>query len=444
MCAQYFVGTWKGDLEVMGQKLPLVFHIQKDNLGYSSTIDSPLQGAMGIVVDKTELANDEIVLTQNAMNAQFKGKIVQGALSGNFVQNGFSIPLTMQKSSESNVLNRPQTPKPPFAYTVEEVSIVNNKQGNQLGGSLVLPPNFKKSSPIVVFITGSGAQNRDEALFGHQPFAVIADYLAQKGIASLRMDDRGVGASEKGKEGATSADFATDISSAVDFLKGKGFKNIGLIGHSEGGMIAPMVAVENNSVKFMVLLAAPGIPIAELMVQQNDAMGRIAGLSDEILKENAKINATSYQKIIQYKGHDLSKDLLPFLEEQLQKSGGSRASGPEVKEKALQQVKVLSSPWFVYFLKFNPSIYLDKIRIPTLALNGSLDLQVAAKSNLQGIRQSLEKAGNSKSEVVELSDLNHLFQTATTGNPTEYGQIEETFSPTALEKIASWILKLKN
>lgn len=441
--AQDFVGTWKGDLDVMGQKLPLVFHIQKKEKQYSATIDSPMQGALGIPVDKTEVNQDEIILTQTAMNAVFKGKIIDGALNGNFVQNGFSLALVLQKvTPEQTKLTRPQTPQPPFSYQVEEVDILNNQQGNRLAGSLVVPKKFKKSSPIVVMITGSGTQNRDEELFEHKPFAVIADYLAQKGIASLRMDDRGAGKSEAGKKEATTADFATDIASAVEFLKQKGYTNIGLIGHSEGGMIAPMVATENKSVRFIILLAAPGIPIAQLMVEQNNNMGKIAGLSEEILKQNAKVNTEVYQKIIHYKGNNIQRDVLPLLEEQLQKSVGTSISPEVIKEKAQEQLNVITSPWFLYFLKFNPSDYLSKVKIPTLALNGSLDMQVTAKDNLKGIEKALLKAGNKHFKTIELVGLNHLFQKATTGNPSEYGQIEETFSPQALATIADWILAL--
>ena len=442
--SQDFVGSWNGDLEVMGQKLPLVFHISKNDNGYSTKFDSPMQGAMGIPMDKTEVANQEISIRNTAMNAVFKGKISDGKLSGKFTQNGFDLPLVLSKMDKNTVvLNRPQEPKPPFDYTTEELSIKNEIQGNILAGSLVIPKNYKKNSPVVIMITGSGEQNRDEELFGHKPFLVIADYLAKNGIASLRLDDRGIGGSENGKKGATSADFATDISSAVNDLVAHGFQNIGLLGHSEGGMIAPMVATQNKNVKFLVLLAAPGIPISDLLVIQNDKMGKLAGLPDNILAINRKTNKEIYDFVKNHKGADLEKDLLPYIETQIKKGANGKMTSEEITEKSKKEVEIYENPWFQYFLKFIPDSYLSKVRIPVLALNGSLDMQVTAKENLEGIRKSLTKAGNKKFEIVVFPNLNHLFQTATTGSLLEYGQIEETFSPVVLKKISDWVLTIR-
>lgn len=439
--AQDFSGSWKGELDVMGQKLPLVFNITKNDKGYSSTIDSPSQGATGIAVDKTEVANGEITLTQAMLNATYKGKIVDGKLTGTFTQNGFDIPLTLDKfEQKAAVLNRPQTPKPPFDYNSEEVTIKNPTEGNTLAGTLASPKNFKKTSPILVMITGSGAQNRNEELFGHQPFWVIADNLAKKGIATLRMDDRGVGGSAKGKEGPTSADFATDINAAVDYLVKQGYKNIGLIGHSEGGMIAPMVASENKNVKFMVLLAGPGEPIKELMLQQNEMIGKANAMSSEQLELIKTNNEKIYDFIINYKGNNLEKDTQDFLIKYFTDLGSAKDQAEKISETLTKQV---ANPWFAYFIKFNPDSYLSKIKIPVLALNGSLDTQVSAKENLAGIKNSLSKAGNKNFKTIEFPGLNHLFQTSTTGSPNEYNQIEETISPKVLDTISSWILGLK-
>ena len=441
--AQDYNGTWKGDLDVMGQKLPLVFHIAQQSGAYSSTIDSPMQGALGIKMDKTEVDDKGISITNTSMNMVFKGRIQDGTLKGDFIQNGLTLPLVLSKTTEeATVLNRPQTPTPPFDYTTEDFTIKNEVEGNVLAGTLVIPKNYKKTSPVVVMITGSGAQNRDEQLFGHKPFLVIADDLAKKGIASFRMDDRGVGGSEKGKDGATSADFATDISSAVDDLAAHGFKTIGLLGHSEGGMIAPMVANMNKKVKYMVLLAAPGIPISDLMVIQNDNMGRLAGLPDDVLKKNKKINEEIYAYVKNYKGQHLDQDIRGYMEKELKSSDGMKMTDDEIQKLIQDEVKVLTNPWYVYFLKFNPEEYLSKVKIPVLALNGSLDMQVSARENLEGIRKSLAKAGDRYFEVVEMPGLNHLFQTAKTGSPSEYGQIEQTIAPEVLKKISEWIWKL--
>ncbi len=331
---------------------------------------------------------------------------------------------------------RPQNPKAPFPYNDEEVTFSNSAEGNRLAGTLTVPENFVKKSPAVILISGSGAQNRDSELMGHKPFLVIADHLARNGIASLRIDDRGTGNSEKGKEGATSEDFAGDISSAVQFLKHKGFSNIGLIGHSEGGMIAPMVATKNNDVKFLVLLAAPGVSGKQLLLKQADDIGKVSGLSEQMLKNNAELNSKIYSFVSDYKGNNLKKDV-----EELIKKNLKDIPADQVEAVAAQQSEIVALPWFTYFLKSNPAEYLSKIKIPVLALNGSKDLQVNAKENLAAIEKNLQSAGNKNFETREIPDLNHLFQHAETGNPAEYEKIEETFAPVVLQKITSWILK---
>lgn len=340
------------------------------------------------------------------------------------------------------VLNRPQTPKPPFDYIVEDVEFKNETQGNLLAGTLSLPKD-KKNFPIAILITGSGAQNRDEEILGHKPFAVIADDFAKKGIATLRLDDRGVGGSEKGKENPTAFDFSTDINSAVKYLFQKGYKNIGLIGHSEGGMIAPMVANENKNVKFMVLLAGPGIPITDLMVTQNYEVGKSQGVQESELQENTKNLNQIYGFIKKYQGNDLKADLSKYVTSILEKNDEYKDNPKKIEEIVNLNVNTITNPWFLYFLKQNPQLQLQKIKIPTLALNGSKDVQVSAKENLNGIKKSLTKAGNKNFKIEEIQSVNHLFQTAKTGAVSEYSEIEETFSPTVLNIMSDWILKLK-
>lgn len=450
--SQDISGTWYGGLDIQGQKLPLVIHISEKNKVYSSTFDSPLQGAKGIAVEKTTFINNELILDATVVGFIYKGKLSNQKIEGNFSQNGMNLPMTLTRNEEKTVQNRPQTPIKPYPYETTDVSFKNDIQGNLLAGTIAAPKNFDKKAPILVMITGSGAQNRDEELFGHKPFLVISDYLARKGIATLRLDDRGVGASEKGKEGATSEDFATDINSAVQYLQKNGYTNIGLIGHSEGGMIAPMVANKNKNVKFLVLLAGPGIPINELLYKQTYDIGKISGETEEDLKSNEIVAKKIYEFIKNYKGKNLKADLKKMIVANLTILAQSQpnAEGISVAEEqaaiekmAEDQAVLVEDPWYLYFINYNPDQYLSTIKIPVLALNGSLDLQVSAKENLAGIKKSLTKAGNKKFEIVQFDDLNHLFQTAKTGNPTEYGQIEETFSPNVLEKISDWVLKLK-
>ena len=432
--SQDISGSWYGNLDVQGQKLPLVIHIEKNGTDLKSTFDSPMQGAKGIPIQKTLFENNELTITAPNLGITFKGTYNVDKIEGNFMQSGLNLPLLLTRNAETTVVKRPQTPKPPFNYNSIDVTFKNESEGNMLAGTIASPKNFNKKSPILIMITGSGSQDRNEQMFEHQPFLVIADDLAKKGIATLRLDDRGVGDSEEGKVGATSADFATDINSAVHYLVTSGYQNIGLIGHSEGGMIAPMVADMNKNVKFLVLLAAPGIPIIDLTLDQNKKLAQGANLPKEDIDEILSIKAKTFTYAKKYSGNNFKTDLTKYLEENFPEMTAQE------KEAYLAQI---SSSWFRYFIKFNPDDYLSKVKIPVLAVGGSLDLQVSAKENLAGIKNSLTKAGNKNFTTEEFAGLNHLFQTAKTGNPSEYGQIEETFSPKVLEKLSTWILPLK-
>ena len=441
--SQNILGTWYANLDIQGNKLPIVFHIDKEANLFKSTFDSPMQGAKGIPIQKTTFENNELTLDVPNMGIMFKGKFNGEIIDGTFSQNGMNLPLILSRKNLASTANRPQEPKPPFNYNIEEVKFKNDVENNLLAGTLASPKNFNKKFPVLVMITGSGVQNRDEELFGHKPFLVISDDLAKKGIATLRLDDRGAGESEKGKEGPTTEDFSTDINSAVNYLVKNGYQNIGLIGHSEGGMIAPMVADLNKKVKFLVLLAGPGIPIETLMLQQTNDMAKMSGADEKVLETNALLNRKMYSFINNYKGDHLKNDLKQLLISDLKKLPADQLPPDQIEATAEQQAQQISSAWFRYFLKFNPDLYLSKVKIPVLAIDGSLDLQVSAKENLAGIRKSLTKAGNKNFETVEFEGLNHLMQTAKTGIPAEYGQIEETISPKVLDKVSSWILALK-
>lgn len=422
--AQDITGSWSGELAVQGMSLPLVFHIKKVGDELISKMDSPKQGAKDIPLGATTFINNQLVLNAPALGLSYSGKYNNDTFEGFFKQGGMEFPMLLARQK---LVNRPQTPKAPFDYEIEEVSFTNTIDKNTLAGTLTTPKNFNKKSPILIMITGSGSQNRDEELFDHKPFAVIADDFTKKGIATLRIDDRGIGGSSKGASTDTSANFATDINAAVLFLTNKGFTNIGLIGHSEGGMIAPMVATNSKNVRFLVLMAAPGTPIDELLVEQNYLAGKLAGMSEEKLAENKKTNKNIYSFIMNYSGTNYEKDLRSFLEKE----------GQIVDEAVLSQMK---NPWLLYFLKFNPETYLSKVTIPVLAINGSLDFQVPAKANLAAIKNALTKAKNKNFETHEFEGMNHLFQECKTGALAEYGEIEQTISPQVLDKMSSWIL----
>lgn len=341
---------------------------------------------------------------------------------------------------ESLKNNRPQTPKPPYSYKTEDIKFKNEVEGNLLAGTISTPSD-KKNFPIAVMITGSGAQTRDEELLGHKIFAVIADYLAKNGIGTLRIDDRGMGESEKGKAGATSADFATDINSAVNFLARRGYTNIGLIGHSEGGLIAPIVANENKNVKFQVLLAGPGVTGKQILLQQTYDISKAAGADESSLKSNREMSEKIFNYAAQYKGSNLYEDLKKYIITSLGSNPSFKDNPKALEALAESNAKGFTDPWLAYFIKHDPTQVLEKTKTPTLALNGSLDLQVAAAQNLPAIKNALIKAGNRDFEVLEIPGLNHLFQTAKTGSPKEYEEIEETFSPKALEIMKNWIQK---
>ncbi|KEY18645.1 alpha/beta hydrolase family protein [Kaistella antarctica] len=432
--SQDLTGSWYGNLDVQGQKLPLVIHIKIEGNDLKSSFDSPLQGAKGIPIKTTSFENNELKFAAPDLGITFNGKLNNDKIEGTFAQSGLNLPLILTRNEKTVVMIRPQTPKPPFSYNSEDITFKNDTEGNLLAGTIATPKNLNKKSPILVMSTGSGAQDRNEEMFDHKPFLVISDDLAKKGIATLRLDDRGIGGSEKGKENATSADFATDINSAVNYLMKMGYKNIGLIGHSEGGMIAPVVANKNKNVKFLVLLAAPGIPIFDLVLDQNKKIAESTNLPQEAIDEVLAIKFKTFSYAQRYEGKDFKVDFTKYLEENYPKMR---------KQEREPFIAQMSSEWFRYFIKFNPDDYLSKVKIPVLAVNGSLDMQVSAKENLEGIKKSLTRAGNKRFEIVEFEDLNHLFQTAKTGSPAEYGQIEETFSSKVLNKMSSWILSLK-
>jgi pimeloyl-ACP methyl ester carboxylesterase len=340
---------------------------------------------------------------------------------------------------------RPQEPKRPFPYGEEEVSYENQKANAKLAGTLTLPPG-KGPFPAVVLITGSGQQDRDESLFGHRPFFVLADYLTRRGIAVLRVDDRGVGGSTGNASQATSADFADDVRAGVAYLKGRKEIDpgrIGLIGHSEGGLIAPMVAAESNDIRFIVLLAAPGLPGDKLLETQGTAVLKSTGATDKVIQRQrqlqqrlfAIIKESKESSTLEKRLKDVIADEEAKLDEDEKKAFGS------LKTTVESQLTLMRSPWLRFFLTYDPRGTLAKVRCPVLAMNGDKDVQVDAKENLPAIAQALEVGGNRDVTIKELPKTNHLFQTCTTGALSEYAQIEETLSPAALELMGDWIVK---
>jgi len=440
--AQNIVGEWSGELDIQGTKLPLVFRISKTDKGFTTTIDSPMQGVKDIPTGQTDFSNNQLTIVASKMMMEYKGVLENNAIQGTFTQGGMSLPLNLQAGTGAVKMNRPQQPKAPFDYMIEDVSFVNPKDKNTLAGTFTYPKN-KKDFPVVVLITGSGAQNRDSELFGHKAFWVIADDFAKKGIGVLRLDDRGTGSSSKGSMHDTSENFATDISTAVDFLFQKGYKNIGLAGHSEGGMIAPITALMNQKVKFLISMAGPGIPIDELMVLQTQAVLKSQGATEEEVQRTSENNRKLYSFVKNYKGANLENDTKQFLIKEFTNANPDKKIDSEIEEQINSQVFQITYPWFVYFLKYNPDTNWSKIKIPVLAINGDKDIQVLAKENLDGIKKSLDKAQNKKVTLKTFENLNHLLQTCKVCSVEEYAELEETISPNVLQTISDWILSLK-
>ncbi|WP_439489661.1 alpha/beta hydrolase family protein [Algoriphagus sp.] len=343
-------------------------------------------------------------------------------------------------------IDRPQEPSKPYPYYTEEITFKNNHSHVTLAGTLTLP-SAAGNYPAVILISGSGAQNRDEEISGHKPFLIISDHLTKLGIAVLRYDDRGVGKSTGNFKTATTADFASDVASAIEFLKTRkeiDKDKIGLIGHSEGGLVAPMVASDSKDVSFIVLLAGPGIEIMKVLLMQQELIARANGLSEPEIKEYIlPVHEEAYRMIsMSTDGRTLKTDLARLIGQSYDNSPADLMPSEMSREEIVStQSDKWSSEWFRNFLKYDPASILEKVTCPVLALNGEKDLVVTPKENLSGIINALKKGGNSRVTVKELPNLNHLFQNCETGSPAEYATIEETFSPDALKEISDWILK---
>jgi fermentation-respiration switch protein FrsA (DUF1100 family) len=429
-------GTWAGTLDTGSIKLRIVFHILNTEDGLTATMDSPDQGAKGIPVTGITRDGSTVKIELKQADGVFEGKLDDklSTIDGTWTQGGGSLPLVVKRVKEVSELEirRPQNPIRPYPYADEDVSYANKSADITLAGTLTIPAN-NCPCPGVLLIAGSGQHDRDEALMGHSPFLVLSDYLTRKGIVVLRADKRGVGKSGGKYAAATTADFASDAEAGIAFLKTRSEVNnhqIGLIGNSEGGVIGPIVAAENHDVAFIVMMAGSGVPGDEIIVEQTMLIAEANGASHEEAEKSA---SDERQLLVLVEQEKDDTELAKKLRED---------AGDKVSEAMLNaQIKALTSPWFRYFIRYDPSTALKKVTCPVLALIGSKDLQVPAEQNLPAIRKALEAGGNKNAEVDELPGLNHLFQTAKTGSPNEYGQIEETMSPIALDKIASWILK---
>ena len=448
--AQDISGTWNGLLDIGGTKLRLVMHISQADGSYTTLLDSPDQGATGIPTDKTTFVDGELRVEAAGLGMVYTGQLKEaGTIEGTFSQGGYELPLVLgrEEIEEPVAEARPQDPTD-FPYQQEEVRIDNpDAEGVTLAGTLTLPEGDAPKA-IVVLVSGSGPQNRNEEVgpFNHRPFLVLSDYLTRQGIGVLRYDDRGVAESTGDHATATSADFASDANAAIDYLAGRedlAGVQLGIAGHSEGGMIAPMVASQNEQVDFIALLAGPGTPIDELMLEQSRKISQASGVPEEVAELNRRFLAEAYTFLKTNKEEpteEIRDGVVQILRDGIEEFPAEMKNDiGDLDLFARDEAEALLSPWFRYFISFEPAHFLEQVKCPVLAINGSLDLQVPAGDNLQAIENALEAGGNTSFEIVEMPGLNHLFQQATTGAISEYREIEETFNPAAMEKIAGWI-----
>ena len=406
-------GTWSGKLDVQGTKLSLVFHLDDDN----PTMDSPDQGAKGIPIQIERKSFGGITIKVPSLGASYEGIYMVQQIVGTFKQAGMSLPLTLTPGEDKP--KRPQTPQGPFPYATEEVTFLNGDVA--LNGTLVLPQGYTRTTPVLIMVTGSGQQNRDEEIFEHKPFAVIADALARAGIATLRYDDRGISGYTGNINDCTTEDFKNDALAGVELLRTR-FDKVGVIGHSEGGTIALMLAAEKK-VDFIVSLAGMVVSGAETLVWQNKVALQGAGLTKEQIDSYCKLLETAFDV----------------------RMNGGRMPDPNdynVPDVLMQNywavVAQIQMPYMIHFLKLDMRPLLGKITCPVLALNGTKDTQVEHESNLSALRNGLQS--DSKNMIESVDGVNHLFQRCKIGAVTEYRDIEETISPAVLETIIQWIL----
>ena len=439
-----FTGHWEGTMEIPGMLMNFMVDLTYEDGTWSGTMDIPMQGAKGIPLSgiKVSGADIEFALADVLGDPIWKGILEEGKIVGTLTQSGMSIPFHLGREKVTGP-TRPQEPKPPFPYDEEEVTYNNDEI--ILTGTLTLPRQGGPY-PAVLLITGSGPQDRNEEIFGHKPFLLVADYLTRAGIAVLRVDDRGVGGSTRGSRRPTSADFVQDVLAGVGFLRLRPEidpQRVGLIGHSEGGMIAPMAAAESDEVAFIVMLAGTAVPGMDILLEQTKLITRAAGATEEQLQAQWE---AQYDALLQARaGADsilVWKAVRTLIEVQTNRLPEDQRPADEVLDaQSTQETSRVLSPWFRFFLDFDPRTVLRTVHVPVLALNGELDLQVPPYQNLPEIEATLRQAGNNDVTIREFPGLNHLFQTANTGSPAEYAMIEETMSPVVLEAVRDWILE---
>jgi pimeloyl-ACP methyl ester carboxylesterase len=433
-------GVWQGAIEGNGMRLRLQLHVTHDDQKHLlSALDSPDQGVSGLPSVKVSQKDTVFHFEIPVVKGSYTGTLnpARNVMTGTWTQSSVEQKLEFQRSDQLLAQVRPQNPVKPYPYREVEVTFPNDQAHISLSGTLTLPQG-PGPFPVVVLLSDNGPRDRDETIEGHRPFLVLSDHLTRKGIAALRFDKRGGGKSTGNYAEATIEDFAGDAQAAVTYLKTRKDldpKRIGLIGHSEGGLIAPIVASRSTDIAWLVLLAAPALKGEDILLLQSELIMKVAGIDEEQISRTLDFNRQTYALARQ------EKDPAAFetkLNDLVQSSG----MGALVPQATLQaQVRTMASPWFRYLLDYDPLPALQKTLCPVLALNGQKDLQVPPKENLSKIQEALQEAGNKDSQISQMPGLNHLFQHCPTGSPSEYGAIEETMAPEALDAVSAWVLK---
>jgi pimeloyl-ACP methyl ester carboxylesterase len=442
------IGDWNGVLSLGGQQLSLIIHLEKVGTTYSGSMDSPDQKAFGIKADKVVFEKDTLDFIISKIGLRFKGFWADTTISGEFTQGYFKAPLQLSRRKvEKKVVVKPQEPQAPFPYLEEEIVFHHVNANFDMAGTLTLPEG-EGVFPLILLISGSGPQDRNEEILGHKPFLIIADYLTKKGYAVFRYDDRGTAKSGGKFEGATSPDFASDAASALAYLKTRkdiSTTKIALAGHSEGAMLATMIAANDSSINAIIMLAGPGIPGDQLLLMQQELIATVNKVSPDEIKENTVINRSLFELINQSNDIESAtvqvEKKLKKISKKLSKSALEAYGGKT--EFVSQNLRAYINPWMYFFLRYDPAVDLKNIKCNVLALNGNKDLQVPSKINLAAIELNINNPGKIK-QVIEMPNLNHLFQNCLTGNITEYGEIQETISPEVLEKINEFLTRSWN
>ena len=454
--AQTPIENWSGILNAGGQKIELRLHLKHnaDNT-YSASWDVPIQKAIGIPASKTSLSNNKLSVEIKMIGAGYEGTITDKGdkIEGTWNQSGMNFPLNFtpfQEGQAAAVATKPQTPKPPFNYEVNEFTYQGQDTKLTYGATITYPKDNTKH-PLVILITGSGKQDRDESIFDHKPFAVLADYLTRKGFVVMRVDDRGAGKSTGNFNNSTTADFALDVEEHINYAKKLSMvdsNKIGLLGHSEGGLIAPMVAARNSSVAFIILMAGPAIPIIDLMALQNEKVLKSVGIAPAAIEAYLPLYRQIMKSVIAAKdkqdaieqANTLTKDWFQKTDKAFVKGTTNISTEADINHYATSMAETLSTPWWKFFASYDPQPTLLKLQCPVLALNGTADIQVPANENLTAMESIFKKSGNSRVSIQIMEGMNHLFQKCTACTVAEYGQLETTMEPAVLELLGKWLV----